>query len=93
MERLLKAVPGFDAMVLGLEEASGLLAEVFEDQVIDGDAEDSEFLRQEVGLLQVVQGRNELAHGEIAGGAEDDHDARARGFASRLELVIYFGNG
>ena len=93
MERLLKAVPCLDAMVFGLKEASDLLAEVLQAHVVDGHAQYSKFLGQEVRLFQVIQGWNELAHGEVAGRAKHDHDARSRGFASLFEFVVKFGDG
>ncbi len=79
-------------MIFGLQEAGGFLAELVEAEVVDGHAEDGEFTGQESGLLQVVKRGDELAHGEIAGGAEDDHGARAGRFARLFEFVVEFGD-
>ncbi len=44
-----------------------------------GDADYGEILRQETRLLKVIERGQELALGEVAGCAEDDHDAGVRG--------------
>ena len=88
VEALLEAVPGLGAVVLGLQKASGLLAELLKAEIVDGHAEDGEFLGQQSGLLQVVEGGDQLAHREIAGGPEHHHGARARGFARLFEFVV-----
>src|SRR5271157_4891836 len=92
MQGFLELLPCLDAMVLGLKEASGFLPEIVQAQIIDGHTQNGKFLGQEVSFFQVIQGRNELAHGEVAGGPEDDHDARSRGFASLFEFVVNFAN-
>ncbi len=48
-------------------------------------ANDSELFRQQALLLEVIERRQQLALGEVAGGAEDDHDTRF-GYA-----LIFFG--
>ncbi len=40
-----------------------------------GDADDGELLGKKAGLLEVIERGQELALGEVAGGAEDDDDA------------------
>ena len=51
-----------------------------------GDADDREVLRQQPGLLQVIERGQELALGEVAGRAEDDDDAGIGG-ALRLHMA------
>ena len=40
-----------------------------------GDADDGEFFGKKAGLVEVIERGQELALGEVAGGAEDDDDA------------------
>ena len=75
-------------MVLFVEEAGDAIAEFVAGDVVDGYAEDGEFFRQESGFFEVVERRDELARGEIAGGSEDDHGA---GSGAALCLLGFFG--
>ena len=51
------------------------LAEILFGEFVFGEAEDRELLRQEFVAGQVVERGQQLARGEIAGRAEDHHDA------------------
>ena len=92
MKTLLEEVPRLVAVILRRQETSRLLAELLHAKIVDGHAENRKLLGQQAGLFQVVERRNQLAHGEIAGGAEHHHHARARRFAPVFEIVVHFGN-
>ena len=51
-----------------------LLIVLFGD-IVNREAENGELLRQQIVAAKVVERREELARGQIAGGAEDHHDA------------------
>ena len=69
---------GVSADVLGQLLAEGLVGEV-----VEGRADQRKLARQQLGLGEVVQRGDELALGQIAGRAEDDHQARVAGSARR----------
>src|SRR5271163_1688431 len=52
------------------------LAKRFGGEIVGGEANDGELLRQDVISGQIAEGGDELAFGEIATSAEDDHNAR-----------------
>src|SRR5581483_4024694 len=63
-----------------------LLAEVLGGHLGVGDTEDGEFTREQLIFGEVIQSGNQLAAGQIAGSAEDDHDTGITGAANFLLL-------
>ena len=61
---------------VGLDVFMHALAEIFGRHRGAGHADYGEVAREQAGAGQVVESGNEHAAGEVAGGAEDDHDAR-----------------
>jgi hypothetical protein len=68
-----------DGLVEALLEAVGV-------HVAPGEADDREAAGEKLVAGEVVEGWNELAVGEVAGGAEDDDDA---GFGSPAEAKAF----
>ncbi len=55
------------------------LAEAIGGRVVAGEADDGELLREEIVVGEIAKRGNELALGEVAGGAENHHDAGSGG--------------
>src|SRR4029077_400813 len=63
VEPLREPLPSISAAILGGQEAGYLVTKLFEAQVIDRNANDSEVLRQQLCLHQVEKRRNQLPLG------------------------------
>ncbi len=72
--------------IAGFENASAHILSKLVAQGTAGDADDGEFFGQEAYLLEVEEGRKELALGEIARGTENDDDGGFR------DALVPFGN-
>jgi len=88
VKRLLESVPCFGAVVLRLQKPSDFLAKFIEADIVYRNTEDSELLGQEARFFQVIQGRNQFAHGEVTGGSEHDHYAWSCGPASLFQFIV-----
>src|SRR5262249_21960038 len=75
------------AAVLGGNKSCYLVPKLLEAEVIDGNTDDGEVLREKLGLRQVEQRRHQLAFCQITGCAEEHHGART---GSSTQFIIAF---
>ncbi len=78
----------FGAPVFGMQKTGDLIAKLVASQVVERDAHDGKSLGQQFGLDQVIKGRDELALGQVAGSAEQNHDARTRHLANLFVFLL-----
>src|SRR5207237_1681505 len=91
VESLVEPSPCFTRVVFLVQEPRNLLAKCVGTQIIERDANYGKVIWQQMVFCEVVQRRNQLTFGEIAGGSEDHHHAWTRGLVSGSELVFQVG--
>ncbi len=90
VDPLLKPIPAFqiDLRRRVLRDFVGQrLAEIFGRRVVGGKTDNRELLGQHAVIRKIDQRRNQLALGQVAGGAEYDHDIRHRLHIRRVVIV------
>ena len=88
VEPIAEPLKFFGAAVPGIQEAGHLVAKLIASQIVEGHTHDRKSLGKQLGFHQVIQGRNQLALGQVTGGAEQNHDARTSYLADLLVLLL-----
>ena len=78
----------FGAAVLGIQEAGHLVAKLIARQIVEGHTDDGKGLGKQLGFYQVIQGRNQLALGQVTGGSEKHHHAWTGHLADLRVLLL-----
>ncbi len=88
VEAIAEPLKLFGAAVSRIQEAGHLVAKLIASQIVEGHTHDRKSFGQQFGFHQVIQGRNQLALGQVTGGAEQNHDARTSYLADPLVLLL-----
>ena len=87
-EPLGEPLPGFRAAVFGWQKSGDLVAKLVAAQVVEGDAHHRKIPGKQFGFHQVEKRGNQLALGQVAGGAEQHHHAWTGGLANLFVFLL-----